>query len=161
MRYIISIALCFLLLSCSKKDDELKKLSQDLKDKEQKLEQEKKDMQNIAKQKEDELNKEKANYDKTVDDYNKTGKYPGKYPFTSEKELKDEDFKGLSDSDIRIMKNEILARHGFIFHDKEMKTYFAGQKWYSPKNENVDKLLSQQEKQNIETIESYEKRNIK
>ena len=161
MRIIISIVLCFLLLSCSKKDDEMKKVAQDLKDKEQKLEQEKKDIENIQKQKENELNKAKENYDKAVDENNKTGKYPGKYPYTSAKEIKDEDLKGLSDSDLKIMKNEILARYGFIFHDKEMKTYFTGQKWYTPKNANVDKMLTQQEKRNIETIEAYEKINKK
>jgi vacuolar-type H+-ATPase subunit I/STV1 len=142
-------------MSCSKKDEQLKKIGQDLKDTEKKLEQEKKDLENISKQKEEELNKAKDEYDKAVEENNKTGKYPGKYPFTSMRELTNEDFKGMSDFDLNIMENEILARYGYIFKDKEMKSYFSEQKWYSPKNSNVDKLLSVTEKKNLETIKAY------
>jgi hypothetical protein len=161
MKIIISIALCFLLLSCSKKDEEMKKIAQDLKDKEQKLEQEKKDIENVQKQKEAELNKAKENYDKAVDENNKTGKYPGRFPYTSTKEIKDEDLKGLSKMDLKIMKNEILARHGFDFLDRDMNIYFHGQSWYNPTTKNVDKLLTPLEKQNIQNIEAFEKLNSK
>lgn len=152
MRIIISIALCLLLVSCSKKDEQLKKIGQDLKDTEKKLEQEKKDLESINKQKEEELKKAKENYDKAVDENNKTGKYPGKYPYASMRELTNDDLKGLSDLDKKIMKNEILARYGFIFNDKEMKDYFTGQQWYKPKSNNVDKMLTELEKRNMEFI---------
>lgn len=157
MRILIALLLCITFVSCSKKDDEIKKISQDLKDQEAKLQMQKKGLDSINKQKEAELQKAKDEYDKAVEETNKGGKYQGKFPFTSTKEVKDEDLKGLSENDIKIMKNEILARHGFIFHDKEMKSYFAKQKWYSAKNENVDKLLTPIEKQNIQNIEAFEK----
>lgn len=161
MRIIISIALCFLLLSCSKKDDEMKKMAQDLKDKEQKLEQEKKDVENISKQKEAELNKAKEDYEKAIEENNKTGKYPGRFPYTSTREIKNEDLNTLTRFELKIMKNEILARHGFDFPDKDMNIYFHGQSWYKPTTTNVDKLLTPLEKQNIQNIEAFEKQNTK
>lgn len=160
MRIIISLVLCLLLMSCSKKDDQLKKIGQDLKDQEKKLEQEKKDLENISKQKEEELKKAKDEYDKVVD-ANDTGKYPGKFPFASMRELKEDDLKGVSDFDLKIMKNEILARHGYIFQDEDMKFYFSGQKWYKPKYNNVDKMLSEVQKVNIQSIEYLERKNKK
>jgi hypothetical protein len=161
MRIIISILLCIAFVSCSKKDDQLKKISQDLKDKEQKLEQERKDLEKTSKDKEEELNKAKENYDKAVDENNKNGKFPGKYPFASSREVTIEELDMLSDFDRKVLRNEILARHGFIFKDEEMKFYFSGQKWYTPKLENVDNLLSGPEKGNLEIIKVYEYKNKK
>lgn len=149
--------LCVVFFSCNSKDDQIKKLSQELKDQEAKLQMQKSNLDSLAKLKDGELKKAKDDYDKAVEEYNKNGKYPGKFPFTSTKEIKDEDLKGLSDNDLKIMKNEILARHGFIFSDKDMKDYFSKQKWYSAKNQNVDKLLTPLEKQNIQNIEAFEK----
>jgi|WetSurMetagenome_2_1015567.scaffolds.fasta_scaffold51258_2 hypothetical protein len=156
MRILIALLLCITLVSCSKKDEQLKKISQDLKVQEQKLEQERKDLEKINKDKEEELKKAKDDYDKTIEENNKSGKYPGKYPFASTRELSTDDLKDLSDFDIKVMKSEILARHGFIFKDDEMKFYFSGQKWYKPKYDNVDKMLSDKEKLNYQFIETYE-----
>jgi CRISPR/Cas system CSM-associated protein Csm4 (group 5 of RAMP superfamily) len=153
--------LCFLLLSCTKKDEQIKKITQDLKETEKKLEQEKKDLENISKQKEEELKKAKDEYDKAVEENNASGKYPGKFPFTSVRELSGEDLEGLSDFDKKIRRNEILARHGFIFEDEEMKFYFTGQKWYKPKYNDVDKMLSDREKANIRTLDILEQRKNK
>jgi hypothetical protein len=159
MRILIALLLCITFVSCSKKDEQLKKISQDLKDKEQKLEQDRKDLEKINKDKEEELKKAKDDYDKAVEENNKTGKYPGKYPFASMKELTNDDVKGLSDADKKIMKNEILARYGYIFTDKEMKSYFSEQKWYKPKSENVDKMLTELEKRNIEFLNNSGQKN--
>ncbi len=160
MRIIISIILCLLLVSCTKKDEQIKKISQDLKETEKKLEQEKKDLENISKQKEEELKKAKEDYDKAIEENNRTGKYPGKYPYISMRQLTEDDLKGLSDLDKKIMKNEILARYGFKFQDKEMKTYFSEQKWYKPKFDNVDKMITELEMKNIELINTSMKKKI-
>jgi hypothetical protein len=156
IRILISLLICFAFISCSKKDEQMKKISEDLKLQEKKLEQDRKDLEKVNKDKEEELKKAKDEYDKAVEENNKTGKYPGKYPFTSVKKITDDDLKNLSDSDLKIMKNEILARYGFIFKDAEMKSYFNGQKWYAPKKNNVDNLLSEIEKNNLEVIKTYE-----
>jgi hypothetical protein len=158
MRIIISILLCVAFVSCSKKDEEIKKISQDLKDKEQKLTQERKDLEKLSEDKEEELKKAKDEYDKVVDENNKSGKFPGKFPFASVRELTDSDLVNLTPFDRKILRNEILARHGYIFKDEEMKFYFSGQKWYTPKYNDVDKMLTDKERNNIEGIDLHEKR---
>lgn len=55
--------------------------------------------------------------------------------------------------DLKIMRNEIYARHGYIFsRGGEMELYFQSQSWYNPIYENVDDLLSSMELENIQTI---------
>jgi hypothetical protein len=156
MRILISLLLCLTFISCSKKDEQVKKIEQDLKIQEQKLQEEKSNLDKIAKQKEEELNKAKEDYDKAVKENNEKGKYPGKYPFASAREMVEDDLKNLSEFDRRVLKNEILARHGFIFQNEEMKSYFSEQKWYKPKSKNVDKMLTDIENHNIEIINTYE-----
>ena len=54
------------------------------------------------------------------------------------------------------MRNEIFARHGYIFKSEEMINYFSEQSWYSPTNNDVISLLTVIERKNIELIKSYE-----
>ena len=55
--------------------------------------------------------------------------FPGKYPQASARLLNDNDMAGMSVSELRIMRNEIFARHGRIFDGGgEMESYFSGQK---------------------------------
>ena len=54
------------------------------------------------------------------------------------------------------MRNEIFARHGYIFELPEMKSYFAQQSWYHGQYNDVIRMLSAIEKQNIELIKKYE-----
>ncbi len=47
--------------------------------------------------------------------------------------LGNEDLAGKTDMELRLIKNEILARHGFVFSDDAtMRSYFANQPWYTP-----------------------------
>ena len=82
---------------------------------------------------------------------------PGSYPYASQRLLTDEDVRNLSQYNLRIMRNEIYARHGFIFQNTEMKNYFSTQPWYSPLNNDVNGILSVIEKKNIEFIKRYER----
>ena len=54
------------------------------------------------------------------------------------------------------MRNEIFARHGYIFKTPEMKSYFSQQSWYHGQYNDVNSMLSAIEKQNIELIRKYE-----
>ena len=63
----------------------------------------------------------------------------------------------LSAKDIRFMINEIYARHGYIFGDKQLNNYFRSLKWYKPRNRKVDQLLTPLEKQNIYFLQTIEK----
>lgn len=83
--------------------------------------------------------------------------FPGTYPFASQRHLNDEDVKNLSQYTLRIMRNEIYARHGYIFQNTEMKNYFSTQAWYSPLYNDINSMLSEIEKSNIEFIKRYEK----
>ena len=56
---------------------------------------------------------------------------------------------------LRIIRNEILARHGYTFANAELKTYFSKQPWYEPKN-NQNPKLSNIEKLNISLIKTIE-----
>ena len=57
-----------------------------------------------------------------------------------------------------IMKNEILARHGFIFTNKEWREYFGLRTWYKPQETDVTDKLNEFEKANIELIQQIEKK---
>lgn len=82
----------------------------------------------------------------------------GKYPFTATRKLTESDLRGLSEWDLKIMRNEIYARHGYTFSTNSMKEYFGKQEWYYPKNDNdaVLKSLSEIENYNIMFIRRHE-----
>ncbi|TGN00016.1 YARHG domain-containing protein [Leptospira dzoumogneensis] len=61
-------------------------------------------------------------------------------------------------SDLRIIRNSIFAKHGYIFKSDELKDFFAKKSWYKVRFHNVDNLLSQNDKRNIELI-SYKESN--
>ena len=81
---------------------------------------------------------------------------PGIYPEGSERLLRVSDIEGLNSWDLKVMRNEIYARHGYIFKTDEIKRYFNEQSWYNPKYSNVENLLTEIEKKNIQFIKSYE-----
>jgi len=82
---------------------------------------------------------------------------PGKYPQASDRMLISSDLSNMSLWDLKVMRNEIFARHGFIFKTYEMRDYFNRQSWYQALYDNVDNMLSQTEKSNIELIKQYER----
>ena len=81
---------------------------------------------------------------------------PGSYPQTSERLLTDSDLQNLSKKDLRIMRNEIFARHGYIFQSDDLKAYFKNQNWYTPKYDDVNSMLTDIEARNIQFIKRYE-----
>lgn len=81
---------------------------------------------------------------------------PGMYPQASERFLSRSEIANLNKDQLKIMRNEIFARHGYIFKTPDMKSYFAQQSWYHGQFHNVNSMLSGIEKQNIELIRKYE-----
>lgn len=51
---------------------------------------------------------------------------------TDMKYYRSQDFKNVPPLIIHLAKNEIYARHGYIFRDKNLNNYFMGQIWYEP-----------------------------
>lgn len=58
-----------------------------------------------------------------------------------------EKFIRVEKKDLKIMRNEISAKNGYIFKATEMKSYFATQSWYSGQYDDVISMLSGIEKQ--------------
>jgi hypothetical protein len=81
---------------------------------------------------------------------------PGSYPEASTRYLTYNDLKNKSRWQLKIMRNEIYARHGFIFQTREMKNYFNNQSWYNPVYNNVSHMLTSIEKSNIAYIKKFE-----
>ena len=81
---------------------------------------------------------------------------PGRFPQASERLLTASDLQYLSKEDLKIMRNEIFARHGYIFQTQDMKTYFQNQSWYTPQFRDVTAKLSNIEKKNVDLIKGYE-----
>lgn len=57
-----------------------------------------------------------------------------------------------------VMKNEVLARHGYIFPDEKWTAYFGSRPWYKPFRKDVSDVLNEFEKANIELILHLEKK---
>ncbi|TAF34710.1 MAG: YARHG domain-containing protein [Cytophagales bacterium] len=82
--------------------------------------------------------------------------FPGKYPHTATRLIKASEIQSMSKDELRIMRNEIYARHGMIFKTPLMKSYFNTVRGYNPRYDDVSKMLSKIENQNIATIKSVE-----
>jgi hypothetical protein len=84
------------------------------------------------------------------------GSVPGKYPEGSTRLLTSNDVAGKSPWELKVMKNEIYARHGYIFKTPELRSYFESQPWYRPLYADVTDLLNNIEIENAAFIKSYE-----
>lgn len=78
----------------------------------------------------------------------------GRYPQTRYRRLTEEELRGLSAADLKIMRNEIFARHGYAFQTAAMREYFARQPWYTAKDRSVQ--LSEVELYNVALIKKFE-----
>lgn len=81
----------------------------------------------------------------------------GQYPESSERQLTERDVSLQTAFGLRVMKNEIYARHGFVFSEPDMKRHFSEESWYKGKEKKMGKIkLSAVEKSNIAFIEQAE-----
>jgi hypothetical protein len=97
-------------------------------------------------------------YEIGVKSYSATDYYSGFYTQASLRKLYVDELKKLSKFELKIMRNEIYARYGFIFQaNGEMHSYFNEQEWYVAQHKNVDAFLTDLEKENIKIIQQIEK----
>ena len=71
------------------------------------------------------------------------------------------DFRGFSDRELKLARNEIYARRGYIFEDTEMADYFGNKAWYKPSIPAKDfdeRIFDESEWENIQNILSEEKK---
>jgi len=68
----------------------------------------------------------------------------------------EESLGALFAEDLRLLRNEIYARHGRVFNDKDLQKYFETQGWYKPNPDFKDDQLSQIESDNLAKIKTAE-----
>ena len=81
---------------------------------------------------------------------------PGDMELFENKLISEQLLRGVSLHELRLLRNEIYARHGRIFKTMWIQQYFGGQSWYDPKEDFKDEDISGSDKTNIETIVAYE-----
>jgi serine/threonine protein kinase len=125
---------------------ELSQKEEELKRREQKIEEDRKKMEN-------------NNSNTSGQNSNsQNNSIPGVYPEGSTRSLTESDVRSLSRYELSIMRNEIFARHGYIFKSNpEMIKYFNNQSWYTPQYYDVTNMLSEIEKFNVNFIKNHER----
>lgn len=78
----------------------------------------------------------------------------------SNEPITNEMVEGLFVEDLRVLRNEIYARRGRVFKDKELQKYFAAQPWYQPNPDFKDEMLSETEAKNLAIIAEVEKNSV-
>ena len=79
--------------------------------------------------------------------------------FTDYRLLCGEDLEDMTEEQLCVARNEILARRGWIFDDGDLREYFYSKTWYAPSvpgGEFDYSSLSQTEQDNISLIKIYE-----
>jgi hypothetical protein len=83
---------------------------------------------------------------------------PGDMELFENKLISPQMLHGLSLNELRLLRNEVYARHGRQFQAPWLSQYFYGQAWYQPNENFKDEELSGPDKTNVETIVAYEKK---
>jgi len=81
---------------------------------------------------------------------------PGDMEYFENKTVTEQMLHGLSLHELRLLRNEIYARHGRMFHADWLQQYFSFQPWYAADENFKDEQLSGNDKVNVETIVKYE-----
>lgn len=105
---------------------------------------------------------ETINYDTSVNnensyyDNNAIDESEYEYEYLREREMTYADVEGKSAEELRLMRNYIFARRGYIFESEDLKEYFEQFSWYVPLYYDVTPRLSDIEKYNVNFIKEYE-----
>lgn len=105
---------------------------------------------------------ETINYDTSVNnessyyDNNAIDESEYEYEYLREREITYADVEGKSAEELRLMRNYIFARRGYIFESEDLKEYFERFSWYVPLYYDVTPRLSDIEKYNVNFIKEWE-----
>ncbi|UZW14317.1 DUF5050 domain-containing protein [Clostridium pasteurianum] len=77
-------------------------------------------------------------------------------PNSNTTKLKEEDLKNLTKDQLILARNELFARHGYIFNTPEFKEYFESKTWYHPNSSFNGELKDNIEKYNFNLIKKIE-----
>ena len=84
------------------------------------------------------------------------------FPYSDTENLTEPQLQSLSQDQLALARNEIIARHGRIFTDEPYKSYFESKSWYhgtiQPQefDANYETVLNETEKANIELNKTHE-----
>ena len=101
-------------------------------------------------------------YEEEYDDWDPADEYI--LPYSDYDYVDKEQLRELSKEELRIARNEIMARHGRKFKDAALMSYFEEKSWYYPEYEpdefdaQMSNILNAVEKQNVEMIKEEEAR---
>jgi hypothetical protein len=128
-----------------------------LEEKSKKLDEELTEMDSKLKQMEIKMlnDEEKKKYNTNIRQSDFSG-LCGSYPEASYRYLYYDDIAGKTKRQLKVMRNEIFMRHGYIFKTDDMRNHFSSYPCYSPRYNDVTSLLSDVEKQNVEFIKQWE-----
>src|SRR5436189_635879 len=70
--------------------------------------------------------------------------------------ITDETLGAMFAEDLRVLRNEVYARHGRVFKDPELQKYFEAQAWYKANPEFKDDQLNEIEAKNLAKIREAE-----
>lgn len=83
--------------------------------------------------------------------------FSGEYSEISMYEITKDDLKGLDNTDLQIMRNEIFARYGYRFKKGgKMANHFSKKDWYQPQHDRVRQFFTGLEKKNLMIIMEME-----
>lgn len=80
----------------------------------------------------------------------------GRFFFTSNMIINDMQFRRFDKPTLRIMRNSILARHGYRFQSPDLQEYFNNEPWYKPAESNDGVRLTFIEQLNLDLIKYVE-----
>lgn len=83
---------------------------------------------------------------------------PGDMELFEDKRISEQMLRGLSLHELRLLRNEVYARHGREFRAAWLQQYFWSQPWYEQNEDFKDEQLSGNDKLNVETIVKFENR---
>lgn len=101
----------------------------------------------------EELNEEEVPVEEESTESNPSYFFPSDRVYITESDL-----YGKTKSEVAFMRNEIYARHGYIFKTEPYKTYFPQQDWYEPNpyfNENSFNTVEKANKNFLVKYEQY------
>lgn len=83
--------------------------------------------------------------------------YQGRYEFAQHMLLYGNELYDYDLTMLRLMRNSILAHHGYVFQSPDLQEYFGKEPWYKPADNNDNIQLSLLERLNIDIIKTREK----
>lgn len=92
---------------------------------------------------------------KTLDSWKEEGDYI--LSEISTRYYSENELSGMDANTLSLARNELYARHGYIFKKPELQEYFGGKSWYTPQVSEVpDSAFNEYEKANLELIQKLE-----